>query len=385
MDETTISPEAPSGSTPGEPSWRKSLPALIIGGLIGGLVLVVALVWLEPSLRSLPPGRAFQVGLLAMGLAGLYGVLVVHECGHLLAGWLVGFRFQLFTLGPLRLQRDESGRIRPGLNRDLAMYGGAALALPTDAQDLRRRYAWFAAGGPLMSFTLAALLMVPPMVAPGTVGATARVGLLGIGLVSAAIGLVTAIPTATGTFVSDGMRVVRFLKGGPLAERDAALVNLMALGVANIPPRDWDKAVVESSLVPADGSSSECQARWFAYLSAIDLGDEVQAGEHLDRMMTLMTTLPRSVAPLMFAEAAYYEGWWRGRADESRRWLERLPVSSSLLPDYERLRAEAASAAALGERTRARTLTDDALRAVPSHAVWVHDRLIEMRVRLQDP
>ena len=107
----------------------------------------------------------------------------------------------------------------------------------------------------------------------------------------------------------------------------------MALGVANIPPRDWDMAVVKGCLVPSDGSSFECQARWFAYLSAIDRGDGTRAGEHLDRMMSLMTTLPRSVAPLIFAEAAYYEGWWRGRADDSAAGYSgcRCPLRSCLI------------------------------------------------------
>ena len=159
----------------------RTAPALIVGGLVGVLVLVVAPIWLEPSLRSLPPGTAFKIGLLAIGLAGLYCVLVVHECGHLLAGWLVGFRFQLFTLGPLRVQRDESGRIRPGLNRDLAMYGGAALALPTDGRDLRWRYAWFAAGGPLMSFALAARLLVLPVIARARSGRSVGWGCSGSG------------------------------------------------------------------------------------------------------------------------------------------------------------------------------------------------------------
>ena len=82
-------------------------------------------------------------------------VLLAHECGHLLAGRLVGFRFQFLALGPLLVSRSEAGRVRVGLNREPALFGGAALALPTDDRDLVRRYTWFVAGGPILSVILA--------------------------------------------------------------------------------------------------------------------------------------------------------------------------------------------------------------------------------------
>src|SRR5262245_21954437 len=45
-------------------------------------------------------------------------VVAVHEGGHLLAGWAVGFRFRVLTVGPLRIAR-EGGRLRLSLFRGL--------------------------------------------------------------------------------------------------------------------------------------------------------------------------------------------------------------------------------------------------------------------------
>ena len=48
----------------------------------------------------------------ALGLFAAWLCLFVHELGHLVAGMAVGFRFQLLTLGPLRIERGSDGRLR---------------------------------------------------------------------------------------------------------------------------------------------------------------------------------------------------------------------------------------------------------------------------------
>ena len=40
--------------------------------------------------------------------------VIVHEIGHLLSGWMVGFRFSSITIGPIAL-RLEYGRLRTGI------------------------------------------------------------------------------------------------------------------------------------------------------------------------------------------------------------------------------------------------------------------------------
>ena len=106
-----------------------ALPAVAIASLVG------------PSLRLLTSDRRFLLGLIAVFIFAPCVALFVHELGHVLAGWLVGFRFQLFVIGPLRLERGDSGSVRLRLNRDPALFGGVASSLPTDNREVIRKFA----------------------------------------------------------------------------------------------------------------------------------------------------------------------------------------------------------------------------------------------------
>ena len=337
----------------------------------GALPAVAIASWVGPSLMLLTRDKGFLLGLIAVFIFAPCVAIFVHELGHVLAGWLVGFRFQLLVIGPLRLERGDSGSLRLRLNRDPALFGGVASSLPTDNRDVIRKFAWFAAGGPATSMAFAALMLLAMALAPSWCGLLPRVALVLTGLCSGVVGLATAIPMSKGTFlISDGARVLRLARGGPPAARDAALLQLEALSVGKTHPREWDDAVVATALVPADASAGECIARQMAYLVAVDRGDGDLAHEHLTRALELIDTLPVSAAAPLAAEAAYFEGWWRGRADEARRWLGRLPASSPFLPAYERLRAEAAALAVAGETASSRARVEEALRLAPAEAVW---------------
>ncbi len=315
-------------------------------------------------LRRLSLRNVSKVGLIAILFLGPCFALVTHELGHVVAGWLVGFRFQLFVAGPFKIVRGESGRLRLELNRDLALFGGVSESLPIDSRDLVMRFAWVAAGGPLMGLIFADAAVIGLAFAPGSLGLLPRFAMAWLGFYCGALALGTLIPLPVGqTMLSDGARLLRLLRGGAPAARDAAVLYLLGLAAANTPPRDWDDAVVATAMVPPDGSAFECQARLFAYQAAVDRAEGERAYEHLMRTLELRHALFEASVPLLLVEAAYFEGWWRGRADEARQWLGQLPAQASFLPLYERLRAEAAADTAAGEIASARARVGHALRA----------------------
>jgi hypothetical protein len=353
-------------------------------GLCGLLVLAGRYGTVGLASKRLSLDSVSKFWLIAIVLLGPCVAIVTHELGHVVAGWLVGFRFQLFVVGPFKVARGESGRVRLELNRDFVLAGGVALSLPMDFRDLLARYTWFVAGGPLMSLALVVAALAGLALAPGGIGLLPRLAMAWVGLWCGAIGLTTTIPMPLSELlITDGTRVMRLLRGGAWAARETALIHLTGLEAARIPPRDWDDSVLATALVPSDGSPGECQARHFAYQVAVDRGEGERAYEHLMRTLELRDTFFASSAPLFTIEAAYFEGWWRGRPDEARRWLEQLPARSPFLPTYERLRAEAAADAAAGEIASARARVEKALRLAPIEAVWPRDRLTEMRTRLE--
>jgi hypothetical protein len=375
-------------------SWQWPFLAVLVVGLCGVLLYGAFLIAFtygvvssdgkaSPLPERLSMRNASRLGLVVILLLGPFFGQLTHELGHVLAGWLVGFRFQLLVVGPFKVVRGGSGRVRLELNRDLALFGGVAESLPTDSHDLVARFAWVVAGGPLMSLALAVAALLALALGPPGVGPLPRLAIAWWGLFCGLLGLAASIPIPLGrTFISDGLRLLRLLRGGAEAARDAAVLHLLGLASAKTPPRAWDDAVIAKALVPSDDSSFECAARLLAYKAAVDRGEGERAYEHLARALELRETYFESPAPLL-AEAAYFEGWWRGRADEARRWLGQLPARSPYLPDYERLRAEAAAEAAAGETASAQARVEEALRLAPIEAVWTRDRLDEMRQRLE--
>ena len=57
---------------------------------------------------------------LPVGALLLWLTVVWHEFGHVAGGWLAGFRLQLFSVGPLRLER-RGDRYRWSFNRAIGL------------------------------------------------------------------------------------------------------------------------------------------------------------------------------------------------------------------------------------------------------------------------
>lgn len=239
---------------------------------------------------------------MLLGVLAAWIAVVVHECGHLVAGLSVGWRFDLLVIGPLRLGRESDGRVRLGWSRDPAMFGGAGGTTPMSTTGLRQAMAVFVAGGPLASLLLALAAHLALIELPATHGAPAI--LLGwLRLISGGIGVVNLAPMANGPFVTDGLRLLRVLGHGPQGAREMALLALSALEARGVPPRDWDAALIERGLAVRDGSSFECQFELWACQRARDGGRLDSAGEALGRARALA---PR--APLALREACEREG-----------------------------------------------------------------------------
>ncbi|MBD0259204.1 MAG: hypothetical protein ICV83_26095 [Cytophagales bacterium] len=169
-------------------------------------------------------------------LLALLTALAVHELGHLVAGLLGGFRFELFVVGLLGVKRTPAG-IRVFLNRDVGLMGGVAATVPaTQDPGNQRKFAWVLLSGPLASLLLS--LLAAGLFAASTSGA-ARSYWLVTAFGSAAVLLATTLPRKSGLFFTDRARFQRLMGKGPAAETEAALLSIIARqvmdgGVKNI-------------------------------------------------------------------------------------------------------------------------------------------------------
>ncbi len=207
-------------------------------GLAAWLLLAARAAAAQSRFRIFPPGD--KPGPLLYGtlvLLALFTALAVHELGHLVAGLVQGFRFELFVVGPLGIKRTPAG-IRVFLNRDVGLMGGAVATVPVrQSPGNRRKFAWVLLSGPGASLALAG---VAALLFAGSTSGAARGYWLVTSVCSVAILLATTLPRKSGLFFTDRARFQRLMSKGRAGETEAALLSIITQemtdgGVKNIP------------------------------------------------------------------------------------------------------------------------------------------------------
>lgn len=130
------------------------LSCMVIGGLIG---ILMAENKMDYSL--------VEVAVLTVSfvMSVLLHVLI-HEAGHMVCGFMTGYRFVSYRIGSLMWEKQADGHIR--LSRfSLAGTGGQCLMAPPDYDDGKFPYVLYNLGGGLANFVTAAvcglLLLLP--------------------------------------------------------------------------------------------------------------------------------------------------------------------------------------------------------------------------------
>jgi hypothetical protein len=387
MDDTLDAPRPPIIRKPArKPAWRALLLVVLSAGL-GALLAVGAIRVLGEDALGLGGKAALRArfgawtGLVMLLVAVAVGWLAIlaHEAGHVAGGRLAGFRFHLLVAGPLRLERAPvTRRIRAVLNREPSLYGGIAASIPTETERLPRRLGMMVAGGPGASFllagTAAALLSGP---ADGA-APLLKVALGVMALISGGLGVVTLIPMRVSGFASDGARLLRLVRGGPQARREAAILSLAAISSADTAPRDWPQNTVRAAVSVRDGSSDECSACLMAYSHHLDRGDTGAARGALHRALELADRYPPPFVPGLMAEAAFFEGFVSRDAAAARAYLAEVPETTIAVIPSDRLRAEAAVALAEGDAAGARERIERARAVAPAGDAFRHAVLDRM-------
>lgn len=394
LDARPSAAQAPIIRKPAKKSpWKSLLLGILTGGL--GALLAVGFIRLlgeemtgiadREALRATFGGWTALVIVLTAIVAG-YLAILAHEVGHLIGARLAGFRFHLLVAGPLRVERDDAtGRIRAVLNRDLSLAGGIAGSLPTTTDALPRRLGVMVGGGPGASFLLAgivaALLSGPADGAPPLLRSTLGIMMI----ISGGLGVVTLIPMRFSGFASDGARLLRLVRGGPDAKREAAVLTLIALSTAGTAPRDWPEETVRTATDVRDGSADECTANVLAYSRAVDRGDTAAARAALHRALELADQYPPAFVPGLMAESAFFEGFFSRDAGAARAYLAEVPEKSIGVTPFDRLRAEIAVALAEGDRAAARERIERARAVLPAKDDFRRTLLGQMAAEAAEP
>ncbi len=283
------------------------------------ILILVAL----PSLRSIveiAPGYwAALIPVIAALSAGF-----AHEMGHIMAGWLFGFRLKQIKIGALHLgRRARCGEPYCG---DVITLSASILEPRVGNQDdatLRRRLSLLMLGGPLASTLLAgALETIYYISEPGfLLGFSLHVGAAFSGLIAIAASLPDV--NRRGIF-SDGARLLMLLRKDAKAERWLSNIRCqMALNQGRH-PRDWVQGCVSRAAAVSDDSCDAYLSRWLAYLWAAERQDITCATKYLEGALEVLSYSTPKMRDHLFLEAAVFQAWFRDNPSKALFWVYRI-------------------------------------------------------------
>jgi hypothetical protein len=293
---------------------------------------------------------------LAGSVLAVYLVLLTHEIGHLLAGWLVGMRPFLLVSGPFKLIVTNKG-LEVGVNTNLALAGGLAACMPGKTGILKHQLMALVAGGPLTSLLLGIVgLFATSLLPEGSLAGLLSLvfGLAGLGIFAA-----TMFPGKTSGFMTDGAQLWSLLRGGSEVEERMGLLLLQAESLSGNRPRDYSPELLQQVSMAPSSSLTGIAGNLFAYYHYLDCGEISKAGTALREIMEQIEHTPQGLKQAIYLEYAYYLAVHEGDRIQAEQALHQ-GKAGALVEKHTELRCEAAVLWAQGKTAGAAALAEKA-------------------------
>jgi hypothetical protein len=284
----------------------------------------------------------FPLLVLVLVIA-VFAAVLVHELGHMLVGWGVGFHFSSIQITYFRLG-FVNGKLRFGFRRDLPLLGYAGIQIDR-VRRLRKRLFLFTAGGPAASIgsvVILAFLMNAFDLDHSWIATPAGV----YAYVSLVLGMVSLVPMSARGFLSDGARLANLISFREKSRRWfclAALANAHRIGR---PAKTWNNSWTNAATAIRDGTVDEIAGCWIRYVSSSARKQLDVAAGYLERSLELASSRGGEVRDTLCMEAAIFQAWHRRDLDKATRWLDR--VNQSRLPRLSLVRGTIAMECARG-------------------------------------
>jgi Zn-dependent protease len=347
---------------------RKRVGSMIFGLLAG---LLFGGLSIHSSNLARDAGNPAADFVLMFFLLSFVLIVVLHEFGHLLAGWSVGFRFSFISIGPLSLSM-EYGRPKIRLRRGMPAAGRAGMQV-TQVLRLRRRLLIFTTAGPLANLLSAAgaFVLVNYFLSPSK--SWLYLPALIFMPLSLVLGIVNLIPFRLGMLYTDGERIAMLLSSRPRARRWICITALANQSQTGVRPKDLRRTWLRAASCVPDGSVDDFASNWLAYSCANDRKDAPLAASHLERCLAIMNRLGPATQDIVTLEAAVFTAWLRNDAVTAQMWLGQVK-NLNAIPKLLRIRAEVALPCARKEYEQALTCWQQGLgfiEALPASALQV--------------
>ena len=272
--------------------------------------------------------------LFGLVLIGFLATLV-HEFGHLIAGWSVGLYFRGVTIGPFVTRyknRNWEIKLRPRFHGGLTYMGLDRL------RRVRRRLVILVLGGPLASLVSGAIALMGGEFARAKYDSPWPTFFQFFGVFSLFIGFLAFLPIRSGRYAGDGMllRALLFSRKAAtqmIASQALTLINGHKLFPPDYCRRWWQVASAHTSI-----QHTRFYADWLEYEKAEDLH---VAAECLERCLADSAILDDESRCKLIAEAIVFSGCRRNDLAKTEGWSRRMD-SRYQLDELNRIRIEVA-------------------------------------------
>jgi len=151
----------------------------------------------------------------------------IHELGHVLTGLYMGFKFELFVVGPFGLKRNSEDRIVFYFEKKISLWGGISATSPVDvSQDNYKKFSRILLGGPMFSIVSGIIIFPLGILSDGKV-----LSILGAMLIS--MGVMCLMPLRNGAFYTDGGRWLRMNRNESTKAVEVSIWNLVQNSTIN--------------------------------------------------------------------------------------------------------------------------------------------------------
>jgi hypothetical protein len=316
---------------------------------------------LPPSTAGHTKPKWWQIVLFAMGLfLDIFRVifllfmfsLLIHELGHLVAGFLVGDHFNYIRVGPAQVNR--TWRISWHWTRRAVFTGGTS-TLPVMRSGLRWKLLFSTLAGPATNIAASVLAFE---VMPRYGSRYEGISMLFV-LVSGFIGVINLFSSAEHQGrMSDGLRMWVLLFDKRRRERLISIIVLLADVIQGKKIESLDTHGAGEGLRVRDGTVQQAVVNWVAFMRA---NREESGSQYLERCLEASSAIGPDFRNLLILEAARFQASQRKQCELAREWLA---LADSATASFSRFFAEVVILQHENQLQQAMAVVEDALKYV---------------------
>jgi len=238
-------------------------------------------------------------------------VVLIHESGHVLAGMLVGDKFDYIRVGPMRVDRTKNVRWEWRWGSILT---GETRTLPTSKTALRWLLCFSTLGGPASNLISGCLAL---RFAPSDDSFLLACVYVFVAQ-SLFAGIASLFPATKYGQMNDGMRLYALLFSRKKSERLISILRFAADVRKAEEPQLLKSNEVGKWASVDDRTGAQVLANWAAYRECKDTEDGAQ---YLDNCLATCSSTTPEFREELIVEAAKSQVLRRKRVDLARRWL----------------------------------------------------------------